>query len=319
MAVSKEHLQCSICRQLFKKPRTLMPCLHTFCEVCLYGYIMDQVAHGQVNAGFKCPFCTAFVVEPASDKSPDEWATIFPLNHLIVSLLDTFKNQNSGEYFKTEIDKSNREQYHLNSNSEQSKVWDSDKMIRNEVLKPVISRQNMNTTRNNSKQENRSETGSFLTRSMEHTYVNLKIEVGRGDNNVSVCFNDSDYSKLAQATFVVPDFSDEFDYVHLRNDVNPTNFFNKESYVPDKIMTSDSDVLLPPPPPPCGSRPSTVQGHVSPVKTSSKQQPLNCSSTTHHTPWHHPVKSHLQYGSQQPQTGATSYRPTGYSILYGDF
>ncbi|KAL3853063.1 hypothetical protein ACJMK2_016643 [Sinanodonta woodiana] len=330
MAVSCEHLQCLICRELYKKPRTLIPCLHSFCEACLYSNIMDQVSRGQVNEGFKCPLCTAFIAAPGSDKSPDEWATKFPLNQLLVSLLDTVKNQNRSEtklseYSQTEIVKSNNKQYPLNCNSKHPKVLDSDRVISNETLKPTTNSrkdgQNVNTARINRNLENQPETGAFLNRSTEPTYVNFKIEAGCCDNNVSVCFEDSDYTKLAQTPGFVPDFSDERDYVQLRNDVIRTTFFKKESYVPDNTMPSD--VLLPPPPPPCGSQPRTAQQHVSPVKTSSskqhQQQALNCALITHHTPWHHHVKSYLEYGSQRPQTGYMSYRPTGYSILYGDF
>ncbi|KAK3584308.1 hypothetical protein CHS0354_027430 [Potamilus streckersoni] len=96
MAFASEHLTCPICLDIFRQPRALFPCLHNFCEACLKDYIVDKVNRGLVNSGFECPFCRKFVAEPALNKSPQEWAALYPLNHLIVSLVDALRSHDNG-------------------------------------------------------------------------------------------------------------------------------------------------------------------------------------------------------------------------------
>ncbi|XP_069121328.1 E3 ubiquitin-protein ligase TRIM45-like [Argopecten irradians] len=84
---------CSICLQTFTKPKYL-PCLHTFCELCLQQWIESQVKserrHYQQKTVFMCPVCRAETRPPtnATVNNKAEWANMFPNNHIIITLID---------------------------------------------------------------------------------------------------------------------------------------------------------------------------------------------------------------------------------------
>ncbi|VDI01169.1 Hypothetical predicted protein [Mytilus galloprovincialis] len=80
-------LTCSICLEMFKNPKYL-PCLHTFCKLCIHSYIQSLVSQEIINKGFKCPVCRTFV--PVGDHSSNSecWAEELPNNHLIISMID---------------------------------------------------------------------------------------------------------------------------------------------------------------------------------------------------------------------------------------
>ncbi|XP_062580144.1 E3 ubiquitin-protein ligase TRIM45-like [Saccostrea cucullata] len=82
----EEMITCPICLENFKKPRYL-PCLHTYCEVCLSDYI--STVYSKEKDGFACPTCRAFYqFHISEDKSLKQAAAEFPVNHLIMTLLD---------------------------------------------------------------------------------------------------------------------------------------------------------------------------------------------------------------------------------------
>ncbi|XP_060067946.1 E3 ubiquitin-protein ligase TRIM56-like [Ylistrum balloti] len=81
---------CSICLQIFTVPKYL-PCLHTFCEQCLQSWIESQVSRTGSNIRnvvFMCPICRTLTNLPGSANKRDKWASTFPSNHIIVSLID---------------------------------------------------------------------------------------------------------------------------------------------------------------------------------------------------------------------------------------
>lgn len=92
--IHESFLTCSICFQLYNKPKAL-PCLHTFCEGCLRDYVAsryEDVAH------FPCPLCRHV------HQIPPTGVLEFPDNHLIISLLDTVSSrprniETSGDQF----------------------------------------------------------------------------------------------------------------------------------------------------------------------------------------------------------------------------
>lgn len=99
-------ITCPICHNTFKKPKYL-PCLHTFCESCLEGYIkniaeicakldqlpasiFDNKPYVWTGDGFPCPVCRSHVQiqsEKVGTVQPARWATLFPINHLALSIM----------------------------------------------------------------------------------------------------------------------------------------------------------------------------------------------------------------------------------------
>ena len=81
---------CAICFETFTKPKYL-PCLHTFCERCLASYVQSTITKYDekgVPAGFLCPTCRQKVPAPLTAKSVGEWAKAFPVNFMVIQLID---------------------------------------------------------------------------------------------------------------------------------------------------------------------------------------------------------------------------------------
>lgn len=80
---------CSICLKHFKKPK-LLPCQHTFCESCLDTYIQSSAGNDTLSSKwFLCPLCRQTVKSPDINSKPREWASLMPVNSLIISLMQT--------------------------------------------------------------------------------------------------------------------------------------------------------------------------------------------------------------------------------------
>ncbi|XP_052781915.1 tripartite motif-containing protein 2-like [Mya arenaria] len=98
---------CVLCKETYKKPKYL-PCLHTFCERCLEGYIVkisdictklnnklpasifDNKPYVWTGDGFPCPVCRKHVqmrVDQLKGSVPQQWAAMFPMNQLTLSIL----------------------------------------------------------------------------------------------------------------------------------------------------------------------------------------------------------------------------------------
>ncbi|XP_063405823.1 uncharacterized protein LOC134689783 [Mytilus trossulus] len=79
-------LTCSICLETFRNPKYL-PCLHTFCELCINTYILSIVKEEKA-IGFKCPVCRNLAPFDKSRGTPETWAKQLPGNHFILSMID---------------------------------------------------------------------------------------------------------------------------------------------------------------------------------------------------------------------------------------
>lgn len=86
-------LSCPICLGKFNNPKKL-PCLHTFCELCIQSYVHVQVqktATEEEKTGFfRCSLCrleTGF-----TNVSGIEWSQKLPNDYLITSLFDRISN-----------------------------------------------------------------------------------------------------------------------------------------------------------------------------------------------------------------------------------
>ena len=80
-------LQCSICTEIVKDPRTL-PCFHSYCKDCLDKYVKHRRKNRPRVEDLNCPVCrTKFTLDP-------EGVQGMPGNHLICNMLDAMAVQN---------------------------------------------------------------------------------------------------------------------------------------------------------------------------------------------------------------------------------
>ena len=80
----EEDLQCTVCLEVLKDPRTL-PCCHSFCKDCLEGVVQtcrDTAPQGQPIREIPCPNCRA-----TFPLDPDKHVADMPRNHFICNLV----------------------------------------------------------------------------------------------------------------------------------------------------------------------------------------------------------------------------------------
>lgn len=77
----KESFRCPICLERLNIPRYL-PCLHTFCEVCIQTYISSSTTRDKEDDFnvINCPVCRQQFQAPQKDISSEGWAKSLPLN-----------------------------------------------------------------------------------------------------------------------------------------------------------------------------------------------------------------------------------------------
>ncbi|KAL3887893.1 hypothetical protein ACJMK2_000281 [Sinanodonta woodiana] len=81
-------LTCSLCLKTLKRPRVL-PCGHTYCCSCLQSHINDKLVKREAaDDTFPCPVCRAETSLSSSAADGARWAYSFPINKMVVSLLD---------------------------------------------------------------------------------------------------------------------------------------------------------------------------------------------------------------------------------------
>ncbi|KAL3891846.1 hypothetical protein ACJMK2_004091 [Sinanodonta woodiana] len=77
---------CPICLGQFKQPRQL-PCAHTFCQSCLQSFITTEATQHKKLSCIRCPVCRQIASPATRDKPTSEWASLFPANTLLQSIL----------------------------------------------------------------------------------------------------------------------------------------------------------------------------------------------------------------------------------------
>ncbi|CAC5379135.1 unnamed protein product [Mytilus coruscus] len=75
---------CSICLEKLKSPKSL-PCLHTFCELCIGEFILSTERRaGHKLKSYPCPVCRSVITPTKFDDETSQWASAL----LIASLMD---------------------------------------------------------------------------------------------------------------------------------------------------------------------------------------------------------------------------------------
>ncbi|KAL3888448.1 hypothetical protein ACJMK2_000819 [Sinanodonta woodiana] len=95
MATATTHTEdeptCPLCIGLFNAPRQL-PCAHTFCQSCLQSYITSKAKEHETKRCIECPVCRQTTGPFRQNKSTSEWASLFPIDTVIQSMLPTKSN-----------------------------------------------------------------------------------------------------------------------------------------------------------------------------------------------------------------------------------
>lgn len=103
--ILRKHLKCPLCSQQLKISRVL-PCMHTFCEDCLQGYISSEnLILERSFLSFKCPLCKSETQPFRIHEETDKWAEQYPSCDLINLLLSntTSPDQQNSEKAKVKF------------------------------------------------------------------------------------------------------------------------------------------------------------------------------------------------------------------------
>ena len=90
-----ELITCPICFEVYREPKFLPNCLHTFCKSCIKCYSVTAVSKSFNFNTFECPVCRACYHDV---NDCDKWVENLPNNHLIVSLIDQGKMEKKELY-----------------------------------------------------------------------------------------------------------------------------------------------------------------------------------------------------------------------------
>ncbi|CAC5370050.1 unnamed protein product [Mytilus coruscus] len=83
---------CPICLETLKSPKSL-PCLHTFCEICIGEFILSTEQRAEQKlSNYPCPVCRTVVTPNNSGDKTSQWAASLPHNFTISSLMDSSKS-----------------------------------------------------------------------------------------------------------------------------------------------------------------------------------------------------------------------------------
>ncbi|KAK3609436.1 hypothetical protein CHS0354_001367 [Potamilus streckersoni] len=83
---------CPICLEQFSIPRQL-PCAHSFCEKCLQSHITTEATKYENLRCVHCPVCRNSASPSIKDRPTSEWASLFPVNSVLQSLLPPAKSK----------------------------------------------------------------------------------------------------------------------------------------------------------------------------------------------------------------------------------
>ncbi|KAL3888646.1 hypothetical protein ACJMK2_001011 [Sinanodonta woodiana] len=91
--INEECPACPICLGEFNIPRQL-PCAHSFCQSCLQSYISTKVENNSTLNQIECPLCKQVACPFRTDQPTCQWASLFPANTLLQSILPTTSKEN---------------------------------------------------------------------------------------------------------------------------------------------------------------------------------------------------------------------------------
>ncbi|KAL3892064.1 hypothetical protein ACJMK2_004304 [Sinanodonta woodiana] len=84
---------CPLCLCQFNIPRQL-PCAHNICHSCLQSYITAEATKYNELEYINCPICMQPASPSVKDRPIHEWASLFPVNILLESMMSAKANAN---------------------------------------------------------------------------------------------------------------------------------------------------------------------------------------------------------------------------------
>lgn len=76
--IDMQHLKCGVCFEPFKKPKTIMQCMHTFCDDCLTTSLKTRK---------NCPTCNCSVLSMRETR----------VNPMLTSIMDKFAEEHGSK------------------------------------------------------------------------------------------------------------------------------------------------------------------------------------------------------------------------------
>lgn len=70
---SNEVLDCSVCHQRCTRPKKLPKCEHSYCEICIFLYIVKLGDVTELDKGIPCNSCGSFSSGPATRNEVMAW------------------------------------------------------------------------------------------------------------------------------------------------------------------------------------------------------------------------------------------------------
>lgn len=84
---------CPICLEKLRTPKYL-PCLHTFCEICIQSFIdssMLDCVKNHRTISFDCPVCRCVNLPSSQNISSEKWAKELPVNHQLLAIQESYQ------------------------------------------------------------------------------------------------------------------------------------------------------------------------------------------------------------------------------------
>ncbi|XP_076449061.1 uncharacterized protein LOC143285559 [Babylonia areolata] len=88
-------IKCPICLEAYNDPR-MLPCLHSFCQKCLNGYI-ENCRMGPNQNYFTCPVCREEIYPPHPYRPLAQWSTQFRSNFIMTDLASCLTEVSKGK------------------------------------------------------------------------------------------------------------------------------------------------------------------------------------------------------------------------------
>ncbi|CAC5410363.1 TRIM56 [Mytilus coruscus] len=94
---TEEKCTCPICLEILKSPKRL-PCLHTFCELCIQEFLSSTELSGDgESSNYLCPICRALIFSIKPKIPFSQWVSLLPNIQISSTMEESEKKENENE------------------------------------------------------------------------------------------------------------------------------------------------------------------------------------------------------------------------------